>query len=359
MKKHLTIALDAMGGDQAPAVVVHGAHLARERYPDVHFVFFGRSDDVLPLLDAAPLLKKVSRFVHTDDVVQAEDKPGKALRRSRQSSMALAIESVKAGECDVAVSAGNTGALMALAKFILRTLPSIDRPALASLLPTYKGECVMLDLGANVECDASNLVEFSVMGAAFARTVLGLQRPRVGLLNIGVEELKGNEEVKEAAEILRTSDLPMEFCGFIEGNMIGAGETDVVVTDGFTGNVALKAVEGTAQLIGRLVGDAFRSSWRARLGYLLARRGMNGLRDHLDPNNHNGAVMLGLNGLVVKSHGGATVEGYATAIGVAIDMAHHNLIHLITKDLGGVAMERQDNESLTMDTDKQAESKSA
>ncbi|GEQ98106.1 phosphate acyltransferase [Iodidimonas gelatinilytica] len=301
MNKHLTVALDAMGGDEAPAIVVHGAEIARERFPEARFLFFGRESDIKPLLDASPALAQVSTLIHTDDVVSSEDKPARALRRGRKSSMALAIEAVKAGDADVAVSAGNTGALMALAKFILRTLPSIDRPALASLLPTYKGECVMLDLGANVECDASNLVEFSVMGAAFARTVLGLQRPKLSLLNIGVEELKGNEEVKEAAEILRKSDLPLEFAGFIEGDMIGAGSADVVVTDGFTGNVALKTAEGTARLIGSLVRDAFQSSTRAKLGYLMARRGLDGLRSHLDPNNHNGAVMLGLNGLVVKS----------------------------------------------------------
>lgn len=326
-----------MGGDEAPSLVVEGAAIARERYPDVDFVFFGREADVRPLVESNKALSKVSRFVHTDDVVSGEDKPGGALRRGRKSSMALAIEAVKDGSADVAVSAGNTGALMALAKFILRTMPGIDRPALASLLPTYSGECVMLDLGANVECEPSNLVEFAVMGAAFARSVLGLERPRVCLLNIGVEELKGNDEVKEAAEVLRSSSLPLEFCGFIEGDKIGEGKIDVIVTDGFTGNIALKVMEGTAKLISRLLGNAFRSSLVSKLGYMLARRGLRGLRTHLDPNNHNGAVMLGLAGLVVKSHGGATASGFATAIGVAVDMARHNLISQITEDLGGVA----------------------
>lgn len=360
LKTELRVALDAMGGDNAPAFIVEGADIARERYPDSRFLFFGREQVIAPLLDARPGLKRVSELIHTDDVVSGNDKPGRALRRGRKSSMGLAIEAVKAGDAAVAVSAGNTGALMALAKFILRTHSTIDRPALASLLPTYKGECVMLDLGANVECDASNLVEFSVMGAAFARSVLGLQKPRVSLLNIGVEELKGNEEVKEAAEILRTSVLPLDFTGFIEGDKISEGVADVVVTDGFTGNVALKTAEGTARLIANLLGDAFRSSVGSRLGYGLARRGLRSLKSHLDPNNHNGAVMLGLNGLVVKSHGGASALGFATAIGVAIDMARHNLVHLISEDLRGIAIAKTEedaaDEAPAENIDKEAKS---
>lgn len=339
MPKDLTIALDAMGGDAAPGVVIEGAEIARERYPEARFVLFGRENAIKPLLEAHPTLAGVSEIAHTDDVVDAEDKPGRALRRRRDSSMARAIAAVRDREADVAVSAGNTGALMALAKFILRTLPDIDRPALASLMPTYRGESVMLDLGANAECNAENLVEFAVMGAAFARTVLGLERPSVGLLNIGEEELKGNELVRDAAAILRNSSLPLEFTGFLEGDKIGAGAVDVVVTDGFTGNVALKTAEGTAKLIARLLEDAFRSSLSAKLGYLLARQGLGGLKSHLDPNNHNGAVMLGLNGLVVKSHGGANANGIATAIGVAVDMVRHELTRLITDDLTGVVQE--------------------
>ncbi len=344
MTNELKIALDAMGGDAAPQLVIEGAAIARERFPEVAFLFFGREDEIAPLLAGRPELAGVSRIVHCDDVVSAEDKPSHALRRGRQSSMALAIEAVHEGRADVAVSAGNTGALMALAKFILRTLPSIDRPALASLIPTYRGESVMLDLGANVDCDAGNLVEFAIMGAAFARTVLGLSRPRVALLNIGEEELKGNEVIKDAAERLRASNAHLEFCGYVEGDKIGAGAVDVVVTDGFTGNVALKAMEGTAKLIGGLLRDAFRSSLWSRLGYLLACPGLETLKAHLDPNNHNGAVMLGLGGLVVKSHGGATAPGFATAIGVAVDMARHDLIRLIREDLNGeTGQEKQGN----------------
>jgi len=333
----LTLALDAMGGDDAPGVVVEGAATARERYPQTRFLFFGQDEAIQPLLESRPALAAVSEVRHTETVVADDDKPGQALRRGRESSMGRAIAAVREGEADVAVSAGNTGALMALAKFTLRTMQDIDRPALASLMPTYRGESVMLDLGANAQCSAENLAEFAVMGAAFARTVLGLEQPSVGLLNIGEEELKGNELVRDAAEILNNSSLPLSFSGFLEGDKIATGAADVVVTDGFTGNVALKTAEGTAKLIARLLEDAFRASLMGKIGYLLARPGLAGLKEHLDPNNHNGAVMLGLNGLVVKSHGGATANGYATAIGVAVDMARNDLVRLITEDLAGVA----------------------
>lgn len=331
--RELTISLDAMGGDNAPGVVIEGADLARERYPDIRFLIFGDESCLKPLVDKYPRLRDCCEIRHTSDVVGADDKPGQALRRSRSSSMGLAIEAVNSGQALAAVSAGNTGALMALAKFTLKTLPGIERPALATLLPTTRGESVMLDLGANVECDEENLIQFAVMGAAFARTILGLQRPTVALLNVGVEELKGNEAVKGAGQKLKDLPVRMEFAGFIEGDGIGAGKVDVVVTDGFTGNVALKTAEGTAKMIAKLLGSAFRTSLLAKLGYLLARRGLKGLQSHLDPNNHNGAVFLGLNGLVVKSHGGANGPGFASAIGVAHDMAADDLCGRISRDM--------------------------
>ncbi len=338
MSKSLTIAIDAMGGDCAPDMVIQGASIARERYPDVHFLFFGRNPMIEPIIGHYPALKASATVVHTEDVILGEHKPSHALRRGQNSSMGLAIQAVKEGQAKVALSAGNTGALMALSKFTLRTMPGIDRPALASLLPTLRGESVMLDLGANIECNEENLAQFAVMGAAFARTVLGLSRPTVGLLNVGVEELKGNEAVKNAGQILKGAPLPMEFAGFIEGDSIGAGTVDVIVTDGFTGNVALKTAEGTAKLVTSLLGDAFRASALSRLGYFLSRRGLRGLAHHLDPNNHNGGVFLGLNGLVVKSHGGATASGFATAIGTAADMARHDLTRLISEDLSNVGV---------------------
>ena len=315
-------------------MVITGIAQARTLYPGTQFLIFGDQAQITPLLSQHKELEAASELVHTDEYVSSDMKPSQALRRGRQSSMGLAIQSVKEGTADVAISAGNTGALMALAKFLLRTMPGIDRPALISPLPTLRGESVMLDLGANVECDSNNLVQFGIMGAAYVRTVLGLSRPKVALLNVGVEDLKGKDSIKAAADVLRASDhLPMDFSGFVEGNDIATGEVDVVVTDGFTGNVALKTAEGTARLVTDLLGRAFRSSIWTKLGYALARPGLRSLRDHLDPNNHNGGVFLGLNGLVMKSHGGANAHGFTSAVTSAIDMAQNDLIRLISEDL--------------------------
>lgn len=333
MARELRIALDVMGGDHGPATVIAGAEMARARTPHIRYILFGREAEMSPCLDAYPKLRAAARLVPVEQVVLATDKPSQALRRSRDSSMGQAIQAVKNGEADVAVSAGNTGALMAMARFILRTMSGIDRPALVSLLPTARGESVMLDLGANVDSTADNLVQFAVMGAVFARTVLGLERPRVGLLNIGAEELKGTEEIKAAGQILRETTLPMEFAGFTEGDRIGAGDMDVVVCDGFIGNVALKTAEGTARLIAELLSRAFRSSPWSKLGYLLARPALASLKDHLDPNHHNGAVLLGLNGLVVKSHGSANAVGIATAINTASDLASDHILARIADDM--------------------------
>lgn len=322
-----------MGGDHAPEIVVEGAKIARERYPSARYLMFGDEARVAPLLARHPELSGAATVHHTDQAISGEDKPAQAVRRGRESSMGLAIRAVREGDAMVAVSAGNTGALMALSKIMLRTMHDIDRPALASLMPTLRGESVMLDLGANVECSEENLIQFAVMGAVFARSVLGLARPRVGLLNIGVEELKGNDEVKAAGRRLRDAPLPMEFAGYVEGDGIGAGDFDVVVTDGFSGNVALKTAEGTAKLIYGLVKQVGEANFLTKLGLFIGRQGLNALRDHLDPQNHNGAVFLGLNGLVVKSHGGANASSFAAAIGVAADMARHDLINAIHEDL--------------------------
>jgi phosphate acyltransferase len=338
------IALDAMGGDFGPDITIPAAEEARSRYPDVKYLIYGREPDIARQLSRYPKLQACSMVRHTDDVVLGTDKPSQALRRSRTSSMGLAIKAVKDGEASVAVSAGNTGALMAISKFTLRTMEGIDRPALVSLMPNRKAESVMLDLGANVECDANNLVQFALMGAAFARTILGLERPVVALLNIGVEELKGTEQLKDAAAQLRAAvSLPLEFRGFIEGNKISSGEVDVIVTDGFTGNVALKTTEGTAKFVAGLLADALRSTIWTKLGYLFARNGIEALRNHLDPNNHNGAVFLGLNGLVVKSHGSANVAGFASAIGVARDLVANKLTSRIVEDLARLPQSPQKN----------------
>ena len=329
MSKRFTIALDAMGGDAAPRMVISGANIARERFPDVDFLIFGRDEEVAPLLDKVPKLKAVSEVVHTDDVVRSDEKPSVAVRSGRNSSMRLAINAVKDGQAEGVVSAGNTGALMGMAKFVLRTLPGISRPAIASFFPTKKGESVMLDLGANLSCDADNLIDFAVMGNAFARSVLGIQEPVYGLLNVGSEDIKGHESLHEASAILRDTPLPGHFVGFVEGDDIAKGTVDVVVTDGFTGNIALKTAEGTAKLVNEYIRRSFKSSILAGLGYLLARAALHKLRQRIDPRRYNGAMFVGLNGIVVKSHGGTDALGFANAVGVALDMVKHGFIDQI------------------------------
>ena len=334
MVKTITIAVDGMGGDHAPYAVVDGLARAKELCPDITILLYGREDKLTPLVAKYASLRDCVTIHHTMEVVASEDKPSQALRRGRKSSMGLAIQAVKEGEADIAVSSGNTGALMALSKFILRTMPGIDRPALTSPIPTIRGECVMLDLGANVECDAHNLVQFAIMGAAYSRTVLGVRKPTVALLNVGVEDLKGKDSIRMASEILKaTPHLPLSFKGFIEGDGIASGEMDVVVADGFTGNVALKTAEGTARFVTTLLGNAFKSSFLSKIGYLLARQGLKSLKEHLDPNNHNGGVFLGLNGLVVKSHGGSNAEGFCAAVTAARDMALNDINTSIHDDL--------------------------
>jgi phosphate acyltransferase len=330
--EHIAIALDAMGGDNAPIMVIKGAHLARKRFPRIRFHIFGDESRLRPLLAKYPKLNGVSTVHHTDQMVKSDDKPSVALRAGRGSSMRLACDAVRDGLAAGVVSAGNTGALMAIAKFVLKTLPGIDRPAIASFFPTIRGESVMLDLGANVECDADNLVQFAVMGNVFARTVLGILRPTMGLLNVGSEEMKGHEALREASALLRATNLPGEFQGFVEGDDIAKGTVDVVVTDGFTGNIALKSIEGTAKLYSEFLRQTFRSSILAKVGYLFARPALNGLRSRVDPRRYNGAILVGLNGIVVKSHGGTDAFGFANAIGVAMDMALHGAIEKIKDD---------------------------
>jgi len=329
---NLVIAVDAMGGDQAPAMVVEGIGMARKRFPDARFLVFGDEGEVRPYLDGSPEAAAVTEVRHTPNRVTDDAKPSQALKSGRDTSMFRAIEAVTRGEAQAVVSAGNTGALMGIARFVLKTLPGIERPAIVTYFPTERGESVMLDLGANVECGAKTLVEFAVMGEVFARAVLGLTQPTVGLLNIGAEELKGNEAVKQAANSLRESTLPISFQGFVEGTDIGYGAVDVVVTDGFTGNVALKTVEGTSRLYSNLLKKAFRSSLLARLGYFLSRGAINRLRDRVDPRRYNGAMLVGLNGVVVKSHGGTDPFGFANALGVAIDLVQHRFNHTIKED---------------------------
>ena len=332
------LAIDAMGGDIGVEVMLAGAALAQSRAPTLLFDLVGDSAAIDAALSSHPVLRSVSTIVHADDVISGSDKASQAIRRAKTTSMGIAIDAVKQGRAGAAVSAGNTGALMAMSKLALRTMPGIDRPALAALLPSLgKTDYVMLDLGANTECETRNLVEFAVMGAVYARIALGLEQPRVSLLNIGTEDLKGTDEIRDAATVLRDSKhLHMKFLGFIEGDKISRGDTDVVVCDGFSGNISLKTMEGTARFVTDLLRRAFTSSIRSKFGFLISRPATELLRHHLDPNQHNGAVFLGLNGVVVKSHGSANDLGVANAIGVAAKLVANKITQRITDDLANV-----------------------
>lgn len=343
MKDPLIISLDGMGGDGAPDIVVKGAALASERLPTAAFLLYGDEAKLAPLVQAEPALRGRVDIRHTDQVIGSSDKPSHALRKGKKSSMRLAIDAVRDGEAHCVVSAGNTGALMAMSMFSLRTLDGIDRPAISSIFPSMKGTTCMLDLGANVECDSDNLVQFAVMGEVFVRTVLDKQRPTVGLLNVGVEELKGRDEVKQAAAKLRELDLPIDFKGFVEGDDIGKGTVDVIVTDGFTGNVALKTIEGTSKVITTFLKDAFSTNWLTKACYLFALRPLNILRRRVDPRLYNGAVFLGLNGIAVKSHGGTDGFGFSHAIGVAANMAKNDFINRMRDDIESLSMDANPN----------------
>ncbi|MDO7841654.1 phosphate acyltransferase PlsX [Sphingomonas immobilis] len=330
------IAVDAMGGDEGLAVMLAGVARARRRFEEMRFILVGDEAAIVEGLKNHPNLSAASEIVHAPEVVGSSEKPSQAIRRAKKTSMGIAIDMVKQGRASACVSSGNTGALMAMAKLSLRMMPGIDRPALAAMMPTLgENDVVVLDLGANAECDARNLVQFAVMGAAYARTTLELESPRVALLNIGSEDQKGTDEIRDAAATLRAAKhLPMTFKGFIEGDRLSRGDVDVIVCDGFSGNIALKTAEGTARFVADLLRRAFTSSIRSKIGFLISRPATQLLRDHLDPNNHNGAVFLGLNGLVLKSHGSANEIGVATAIAAAAKMVRDDLTRRIAEDLG-------------------------
>ena len=344
-----------MGGDHGPSVVLPGAAIALQRHPGTRFVLFGQSEAVLPVLDQHPELKAASTFHHCEISIRMDDKPSQALRQGRyKSSMWRAIEAVKTHEADVAVSAGNTGALMAMAKFCLRTMANIERPAIAAIWPTLRGESIVLDVGATIGADAQQLIDFSMMGGAMARALFGVERPTVGLLNIGVEEVKGQDEIREAGRLLKETPIPgIEYRGFVEGDDLGQGTVDVVVTEGFTGNIALKTAEGTARQIGAYLKAAMNRTWMARAGYLLARSAFQRLRDKMDPRKVNGGVFLGLNGIVIKSHGGTDAEGIAAAIDLAHAMARHGLREKIEADLENFHLRVSDDVPATPESSSQ------
>jgi glycerol-3-phosphate acyltransferase PlsX len=324
-----------MGGDHGPSIVIPGAEIALERHPATEFILFGDRRTLEPLLDAQPRLKTRAKIVHTEVSIRMDDKPSQALRYGRwKSSMWLALDAVKKGEADVAISAGNTGALMAMARFNLKMIEGIERPALAGLWPTLKGESVVLDLGASIGADAAHLVNLAAMGSAMARILFDIECPSLGLLNIGVEEVKGLEEVREAGQVLREGHFPyFNYIGFVEGDDIGKGTADVIVTEGFAGNIALKTAEGTARQFAQYLRGAMMRTWQAKLGYLLARQAFRTLRDKMDPQKSNGGVFLGLNGIVIKSHGGANAEGFASAVDIGYDMVRYDLLAKIGESL--------------------------
>ncbi len=327
------LSVDAMGGDEAPAVVIDGLAHFCERRSGIRFLLHGDEGKVRPLLDAAPEVAARCELKHTESAIAMDAKPSAALRNARGTSMMNAIEAVKSKEAAAAVSAGNTGALMAIAMLSLRKMKGVHRPGMTAMWPTVKGNSVILDVGANLDADAPQLVTFAVMGEAFARAVLGKPKPTVGLLNIGTEDVKGHDAIKTAGATLGSADLGIDYRGFVEGDDISAGAVDVVVTDGFTGNVAIKAAEGTGRMMVSFLREAFAASSTAKLGGLLARSGLGKLREKLNPANSNGAVLLGLNGLVVKSHGGTTAEGYSVALARAADLAESDYFEEVAASL--------------------------
>ncbi|CZT34831.1 phosphate acyltransferase PlsX [Rhizobium sp. 9140] len=329
------ISLDLMGGDHGPQVIIPGAAKALERHPDIRFVLYGLEADCLPILEKYPKVKAASTFHPCEIAIAMDEKPSQALRRGRgKASMWQAIDAINRNEADVVVSAGNTGALMAMSVFCLRTMSGIQRPAIAAIWPTLKGESIVLDVGATIGADAQQLMDFALMGGAMARALFEMDRPTVGLLNVGVEEMKGQEDVKEAGRLIREANLDgIDYFGFVEGDDIGRGTVDVVVTEGFSGNIALKAAEGTARQIAEYLRAAMSRTLLAKIGYILAKGAFDRLREKMDPRKVNGGVFLGLNGVVIKSHGGADAEGFAAAIDVGYDMVRNGLKAKIETDL--------------------------
>ncbi len=323
-----------MGGDRAPQIVIEGADIIASTDEDVHFNLFGNENKIRPIIQNCRYLKNRYTITHTEEVVSADEKPSVALRRLTKSSMRLAIDSVKDGKSDVIISAGNTGALMAIAKVVLRPLESITRPAIVTSIPNQKKKAtVLLDMGANIDCNAEILFQFAVMGHAFARVVLKLENPKIGVLNVGSEELKGHEEVKAVANLIKESHLKDDFFGYVEGDDITKGTVDVIVTDGFTGNITLKSIEGTVKFVGSIIKEGFMDSIFAKIGYLFAGPSLTKATKTVDPRLHNGAMLVGLNGVVVKSHGSTDRIGFANAIKVAISLLDNKINEKIIEEI--------------------------
>ncbi len=338
-----------MGGDRAPQIVIEGADRIACQRQDVKFLFFGDSKKVLPIAYHCRYLRGRFEMFHTDEAVPADEKPSNALRRLTKSSMRLAIDAVKEGRADAMVSAGNTGALMAISKVVLRSLSGINRPAIVTSLPNCKNRStIFLDMGANIDCDSEILFQFAIMGKAYAKAALNYENPKIGLLNVGSEESKGHEELKKTAQMLKESSLAIDFIGYVEGDDLSKGEVEVIVTDGFTGNIALKAIEGTAKLISQVFKQGFTSSIFAKIGYLLASFALHQAIKKIDPRMHNGAMLIGLNGVVVKSHGSTDSLGFSNAIRVAISLLQNRVNDKILAEISN-------SKALKIDTSKSLE----
>jgi len=336
MLSGLILSIDAMGGDEAPAIVVDGIeHFLKTGGTGrkARFLLHGDESRLTPLLAKNPQARERSEIRHTPDAIGMETKPSQALRRGKGSSMWNTIESVKAGEALIGISAGNTGALMAMSLVQLRPKQGVKRPAIAASWPQQDGMCVVLDVGANIECDAAQLTEFAVLGEAYYRALYKKHKPSIGLLNVGSEEGKGNDTIKAAHERLSESQLDLNYVGYVEGNDISFGDVDVVVTDGFTGNIALKAAEGTAKLIGKFFNEALQGNPWSKFTTALNAVALRRLKKRIDPRKANGGVFLGLNGIVIKSHGGTDAIGFANALDIAVGLAESRFLDEIERTL--------------------------
>lgn len=342
---NLVISIDAMGGDNSPRVVIEGLAIAARKNPDVRFLVFGDTAKIAATLDNYPQLKNVCEVRHSDEMVRNEDKPSQVIR-NKNTSMYMAIDAVRKGEAQAIVSAGNTGALMAISKLVLKTIQKIHRPAIVSIMPHINGKYVMLDLGANTECSAINLAEFAMMGDILARNALGIQKPRVALLNIGAEEMKGKEEIHKAAQMIRNSHMNIDFIGYIEPHEIPNDQADVIVADGFTGNIALKSIEGTARLIIRMIKRAVKNSFLAKIGLPFMMGVIFKVKKTMDPRLYNGAMFVGLNGLSVKSHGGTDALGFSVAVNNAASLVRQNFVATIRDEIEKLDLDELSQEAI-------------
>ena len=330
-EKKITLAIDVYGADGGESIVIDGCDIIANKI-NVFFIFIGKKTIIEPLIKNAKNLESF-KIINVSDYIDADTKGSDALRSGKNSSMRVAIDLVKEGKADAVISAGNTGALLSISYIVLRTIEGISRPAMTAYFPTMKGETAMLDLGANIECDSKNLIDFALMGSAFSRIILKCSNPSVGILNVGEESQKGNSIIQDASAALSNLKDKINYFGFVEGNDIAEGKVDVIVTDGFSGNIALKTAEGTAKLVTFLLEKSFKSSILSKIGYFISKNGLKSMKDRVDPRKYNGAVLLGLNGIVVKSHGSTDSLGFSNAVKVGYEMVSGNFIRDLKRNI--------------------------